>query len=243
MKKNIHAGHRDRMRERFDEVGFRGWSDHEILEYMLYGIQPRVNTNPIAHRLLSANGNSIVRLLKNSEDSAEFLTSIRGVNYKTVAHLRSLKAFIEYYRDKQIKEEPVILTADNMEDYIRTIDFPEDREDMIVLCLTGNLRLKCIANVAEYSGADFATADINRIIQVALSTKAENLILVHNHPSGTGEISPEDINTTIHIQNVLDKYELFLVDHFIVCGDEVISIKIDHEEKMLNILKGGHSNG
>lgn len=242
MGKNIHSGHRDRMRARFDEVGFKGWSDHEILEYMLYGILPRVNTNPIAHRLLSANGNSIVRLLKNSEDNADFLTSIRDVNEKTVIYLRSLKAFIEYYRDRQIKEKSVVLTVDNMESFIRTIDFPDDREDMVMLCLTGNLRLKCIARVTEQSGADFATADIDKLIQIAVRSKADNMILVHNHPSGNGEISPEDVNTTMHVQKMLEAFDLFLVDHFIVCGDDVISIKMDHGEKMLNKLKGGHSN-
>ena len=237
--KNIHSGHRDRMRARFAEGGVSGWSDHEILEYMLYGILPRRNTNTIAHRLLNSSGNSIVRLLKNSEENAELLTSIRDVNEKTVIYLRSLKAFIEYYRDKQIRETRLVLTDDNIFDFIRTIDFPDDKEDMVALCLTGNMLLKCVARVTDMSGSDFATTDIDKLVKVATRAKTDNMILVHNHPSGAGEVSPEDVNTTMRVQKILDTYGMYLIDHFIVCGNEVISIKLAQAE---NLLRGGNKN-
>lgn len=233
--KNIHSGHRDRMRARFDEVGFKGWSDHEILEYMLYGILPRRNTNPIAHRLLNSSGNSIVKLLKNSEDNMEFLTSIRDVNDKTVIYLRSLKAFIEYYRDRQIHDTRIVLTDDNVIDFIRTIEFPDNKEDMVALCLTGNMQLKCIARVTDMSGSDFATADIDKLVRVAARSGTDNMILVHNHPSGAGKVSPEDVNTTLRVQNILDAYGIYLIDHFIVCDNEVISIKMARAEEFIKV--------
>ena len=47
-----HGGHRERMRKRFKESGnFKGFSEHEILEMLLFYIVPRKNTNDIAHEL------------------------------------------------------------------------------------------------------------------------------------------------------------------------------------------------
>lgn len=48
-----HDGHRERMRKRFKESGnFKGFSEHEILEMLLFYIVPRKNTNDIAHELI-----------------------------------------------------------------------------------------------------------------------------------------------------------------------------------------------
>lgn len=51
-----HTGHRQRMRERFKKVGLDGFAIHEILEMLLFPAISRINTNPIAHRLLNTYG-------------------------------------------------------------------------------------------------------------------------------------------------------------------------------------------
>ncbi len=52
----IHKDHRKRMRERFRQNGISSFSEHEILEMLLYSVIPRKNTNPIAHDLLDKFG-------------------------------------------------------------------------------------------------------------------------------------------------------------------------------------------
>ena len=49
---NPHAGHRQRMRERFQKDGLDHFQQHEILELLLFYALPRVNTNAIAHELI-----------------------------------------------------------------------------------------------------------------------------------------------------------------------------------------------
>ena len=51
-----HAGHRQRMRERFLCGGLDGFADHEVLELMLFYAIPQRNVNPLAHRLLERFG-------------------------------------------------------------------------------------------------------------------------------------------------------------------------------------------
>lgn len=51
-KKNIHNGHRDRMRNKYINKGIDVFEQHEILEMLLFYAIPRKNTNDIAHELL-----------------------------------------------------------------------------------------------------------------------------------------------------------------------------------------------
>ena len=52
MSENIHKGHRERMRKKFIQSGFDGFTNHEILELLLFYSRPRIDTNAIAHRLI-----------------------------------------------------------------------------------------------------------------------------------------------------------------------------------------------
>ena len=54
--KNIHDGHRDRMRERFLKSGFEAFAPHEKIEYLLFACNPRGDTNPLAHELIRRFG-------------------------------------------------------------------------------------------------------------------------------------------------------------------------------------------
>ena len=52
----IHAGHRQRMKERFLAGGLDGFSDHEVLELILFYAIPRRDVNELSHRLVERFG-------------------------------------------------------------------------------------------------------------------------------------------------------------------------------------------
>ena len=55
----LHAGHRQRMWDRVlkdSKHSFDGFHDHELLEILLYFVNSRKNTNPIAHSLIDTFG-------------------------------------------------------------------------------------------------------------------------------------------------------------------------------------------
>ena len=53
---SIHAGHRQRLKERFLKDGLDNFEDHQVLELLLfYGI-PQRDTNEIAHELIRKFG-------------------------------------------------------------------------------------------------------------------------------------------------------------------------------------------
>ena len=129
-KENIHKSHRQRMRDKFDEIGFKGWSDYEILEYMLYNVYRQGDTNPVAHRLLNYGMGNIVNVLKSSYNF-DMANNIDNVGENTVRFLRSLKEFIDYYKRKELEYEPIQLKRDNLPDILSYAEFDYSRKILL----------------------------------------------------------------------------------------------------------------
>ena len=61
----------------------------------------------------------------------------------------------------------------------------------------------------------------------ALSAKAVNILLVHNHPSGSCMPSSADMALTNHLKMLLDSLEIRLYDHLIIGGESEYSFVRD----------------
>ena len=94
-ERNLHDGHRDRMREKLlknpDSL-----SDHELLEILLYQFIPRKNTNEIAHNVLQYFG-SMENLIK--ADAKEIL-AIPGIGKNTASGITLFSAICKRYANK-----------------------------------------------------------------------------------------------------------------------------------------------
>ncbi|HMA13411.1 MAG TPA: UPF0758 domain-containing protein, partial [Kiloniellaceae bacterium] len=77
-------GHRERLRERLLERGGASLADHEVLEFLLFGAQPRGDTKPLAKALLARFG-SLARVL--TADPAA-LAQVKGMGTASIAALK-----------------------------------------------------------------------------------------------------------------------------------------------------------
>lgn len=62
------------------------------------------------------------------------------------------------------------------------------------------------------------------VARLALVLNAQAVIFAHNHPSGSPEPSRADINMTARLKTALELFEIRTLDHFIVAGNDVISM-------------------
>ncbi len=214
------------MRAKFNETGFKGWSDYEILEYMLYNVYRQGDTNPIAHRMLEYSADSIVSLMKNAQDF-RMVSDLKDVGETAVLFLRSLKEFVDYYRRQELKFEPKKLVRDNFMEIINIAGFDTGKEDILMICTDSLLNVLCVVNITEDSSHNQATTSAERIVKTATMNGAKYAMIVHNHPNGDSDISAEDISMTMHVDNLLRSVGVELIDHMVVCNNETISIKID----------------
>jgi DNA repair protein RadC len=63
------------------------------------------------------------------------------------------------------------------------------------------------------------------IVRRAFELGAKGIYLVHNHPSGSPTPSKEDIQTTRRVAEIAGALEIVIVDHLIVAGDTITSMR------------------
>ena len=92
-KNNIHAGPRQRMKNRFLANGERAFDDYQLLELLLFYSIPQGDTNPLAHRLLD-HFHSLSAVM---DASVEELTAVEGVGEHTAVLIHLLPQLARRY--------------------------------------------------------------------------------------------------------------------------------------------------
>lgn len=222
-KENMHKGHRQRMRDKFREIGFKGWSEVEVLEYMLYNVYRQGDTNPIAHKLLQYSGQNIVELMRQVND-VNMMDKIPGVGDSTLMFLKSLKEFMDFYHKKELVYTPMKYEIDNILEIIEYIEFDPGRESLVMLCADHQSYIRAIVDLTEYGGALEASTTKSAIAKAVALHKASGVIFIHNHPTGTLLPSYQDVFTTAQVETFLSREHVVILDHVVVSGNSARSI-------------------
>ncbi|MDD3816044.1 MAG: JAB domain-containing protein [Desulfocapsaceae bacterium] len=69
---------------------------------------------------------------------------------------------------------------------------------------------------------DSTTVYPREVVKEALRLNAAKVILAHNHPSGNTDPSPQDIELTIKLKEILKIIDVKVLDHIVV-GDDLTS--------------------
>ena len=216
----IHSGHRERMKQRFRETGFRGFSDINALELLLFYVIPRQDTNPIAHALIERFGSFHGVIDAPYED----LLKVSGVGENTATFLKLIPAVCKrYIQGKQIKQMSYV-TMESMMDFIIPLFSFEMEETLFLICLDSANRITYCEPIVQ-GGLDYVPVEPRKILEVALERRAVKVVLAHNHPSGIAAPSISDVNLTKNIQECLALFNIELLDHFIVAEELCVSMR------------------
>ena len=213
-----HAGHRERMRERFARAGLAGFAPHEALELLLTFAIPRRDVNPLAHQLLSHFG-SLHRVL---EASVEDLQLVPGMGRSAATLVALLLPLFRLYREELAAERGKGGAGDNLPALCQALLMGETVERFYVLALDRQGKLLGHSRIS--SGDDGETAVYPRlIVQALLRFGASACVLAHNHPSGALAPSGADLSLTRALAEMMRPLGITLRDHVIVGGDGVYS--------------------
>ena len=218
-QKELHAGHRERMRERFLREGMDSFHAHEVLEMLLYFGIRRGNTNETAHLLLQEFGSLHGVFCADYEE----LLRIRGIGTQCAYVIRftgDLMRRTERERVSTISLE----TFENRFRYFRAQLSGCREEQLLAVCLDDQLRVQqCIASP---SGTTVQLqVDAQYLVRKILSSRCSRVMLAHNHPAGRAVPSPEDIAANEQFAWMLRFLSIELVDHIIIAGEDGCSLR------------------
>jgi DNA repair protein RadC len=214
------AGHRQRLRERFQNGGADAVPDYELLEMILFRAFPRIDTKPIAKRLLAKFG-SFADVVSAP---AERLKEVDGVGDRAVEELKLIKAAAERLTKGEIKARSALSSWTGVLDYLRLAQGFETREQFRILFLDKKNQL--IADEVQGKGTvDHTPVYVREVVKRALELSASAIILVHNHPSGDPTPSRADIDMTKQIIDASRPLGVTVHDHIIVGRNGHASLK------------------
>ena len=220
MTEQIHAGHREKLRNRFiQEKGFEHFEDHQILELLLFYANTRGDTNPLAHELLCTFG-SLKSVL---EARPEQLMQVKGIGERQAVLLSMVVPLTRVWHRCAMETPERIGNSREAEDYCLSILAGERTERFYVISLNAKCNVLGKRKISEGSLSE-VSAYPRMVMETALNYNAHSVLLCHNHPGGTCAPSPEDISSTIQLQKLLNGVGILVLDHIIVAGDRTYSM-------------------
>lgn len=210
----LHAGHRQRLRDRFRKGGADALPDYELLELILFRALPRRDTKTLAKTLIARFG-SFAEVVTAPEPR---LKEIEGAGDAVVTELKLVRAAALRLTRSEIMQRPALSSWAQVLDYLRAAQGFEHREQFRILFLDKKNHL--IADEVQQQGTiDHTPVYVREVVKRALELSATAIVLVHNHPSGDPTPSRADIDMTKQIVAAAKPLGVAVHDHVIVGRD------------------------
>ena len=209
-EKNIHAGHRERMRKKYLNAGFKAFSAHEVLEFLLFYCNAQGNTNGVAHELINQFGS--LGGVFNAPISE--LVKVKGIGEQS-AFLIKFVSDLMSAEMTQFDNRVSFETSDDMGDYMMHFYQGVGVETTFVMALDQDKKLIQVIKISEGS-FDSVAISVPRITRQLVGCGAAYAAIFHNHPRGAAIPSINDVHTTRKLQMALESVGIEFLDHIIV---------------------------
>ena len=216
----VHDGHRARRKAQFRAHGLDAFADHEALELLLYYAIPRVDTNPVAHRLMERFGSLDGVLAATAEE----LEQVEGVGEHAATLLSLIVPLVRRAHTTSDRRVTVLGSTAQTGAFFCDCFFGVRGEHLYEACLDAKGKLLQCCKVADGS-VDTVNLNLRAIVENALKCSASAVVLSHNHPSGVALPSPDDNATTLMVYDALRTVGVELVDHIIVADNDFVSLR------------------
>ena len=210
---------KDRPREKYVKGGALALTDAELIAILLRTGNPNDSAVELAKELLALSGNSLNNL---SGKSLRELSQVKGIGQAKAISLLSAFEIGNRIRAEKVEQCLQIRSCTDvvnlMQDKIANLDHEE------FWAIYMNHANRILSNIQISKGGITNTpVDTRIVMQQAVLNKATQIILCHNHPSGSVNPSQADIQLTKKMAKAADLMDILLVDHVIIHRDDYYS--------------------
>ncbi len=217
-EKNLHKGHRQRLRELYLKEGIDNFNDHQALELLLFYAIPQRDTNPLSHKLLDEFGS-----LSAVFDAPVSQLKRVGLTENTIALLKLIPDFSRLYNMDRSDYNKKRVEISRLCEYFRPKFIGRTNEVMYLLLLDGKYK-EVYCGIISKGSSNTTDVPISKILEYSVMYNADYIVIAHNHPDGIALPSKADLKTTKMIFDALRLMNKRLIDHIIVCEDDEVSL-------------------
>ena len=209
----------DRPREKYAKNGAVALSNAELIAILLRTGNESESAVELAKRLLSSSDNSLNTL---SGKSLRELSEIKGIGQAKAISLLTAFELGRRIRSEKVELSPHIQNSMDVVNLMQTkIAYLDHEEFWVIYFNNANYILKTVQ--ISKGGISSTEVDTRIVMQEAVILKATQIILCHNHPSGSVKPSRADMTLTEKISKAAKIMDIALVDHIIIHREKYYS--------------------
>lgn len=212
------------MKQLLDKLAARGpasLDDTELLTLLLGDGTDRTSAFTLSERLLEHYGGSLARL---GRETMPRLRMVEGAGQKRAARIIAATELGRRILASQAAETTTLQTSDDVIRLFRPELETLEYEECWAVYLSSSNRIIERQRVSQ-GGVQSTIIDHRLIIKRALELLATQLILVHNHPSGSAQASEQDRMLTAKIADAAALFDIRLLDHVIISRSDSFSFR------------------
>ena len=225
-QKPIHSGHRQRLKDKFISAK-ETFSEHEILELLLFYSIPRKNTNDIAHKLIDTFG-SLSEILKADVNS---LKLVDGLGENSAIFL-NLLGYVNKLTNISSNTNFSLSTISDAKQRIISLFKDANHEIFYVIYLN---KKDLVTKIEKFDSGDKTKVLVNlqELTKSVILNNPTSIIVCHNHFSKYPKPSADDDRLTAKLIYLLNSLKVNFYDHLIVSGEETYSYFYDNRLQLI----------
>ena len=206
----------DKPREKAISHGLSVLTNAELMAIILGSGMQGKSVLTLSREILRDNNNRLPRI--GSMTVEEMSRKYHGIGpAKAVTLLAAFELGTRCQREMAIND-PVITGSRSVYDYLRGQLERLPYEEFHILHLSRANRIM-FDHCVSRGGTSATIVDIKLAMKRAIDNLASGLILVHNHPSGTLQPSPEDDKITRRLKEASAFFDIRVLDHIIISAN------------------------
>jgi DNA repair protein RadC len=220
-------GHRSRILERYEKSGIDAFHDYEILELFLTIIIPRKDVKPLAKELISKY-KTVSGVMSAPQRELEEIDGLAKRSVLLVKFIKDMQGFC--LKEEIVNREFTIKNKNDVAKYL-SFNFGNLHEECLILFLLDSKNAVISAEILAKGSVVNCPVQPRKLFDRALQLKAAGVIIAHNHPAHSLSPSDSDWNLTQKIKTAGETLEIPLLDHVIVSGNNIFSMRENQNNK------------
>ncbi|MDR2420952.1 MAG: DNA repair protein RadC [Oscillospiraceae bacterium] len=205
---------RELPREKLSSLGAEALTDVELLQAVI-GSGGKGND----FKQIAKNLNSVIQKIGAEKLTIDDVKSVKGIGD---AKATVVFAALEFWRRKHAKQtRPIIDAPEKAAEQLNFIR-NKKQEHFVLLTLDGARRL-IKSRVITVGTLTASLVHPREVFAPAIEDRAASIIIAHNHPSGSLDVSAKDREVTKLIREAGELLGIHLDDHIIITGDDFAS--------------------
>ena len=212
------------MKNALDKLVSRGavaLEDEELVTLLVAENQCDDQARGVARSIIAECGGRVSGI---ADIDISRLRMMSGIGKLRAARLKAAIELGGRVAQQQVAQRDVIASDADVVRVMRPIIGALQHEECWVLYLASSGRILERMRVSQ-GGVQATVVDCRLIIKRALELLAVQIVIVHNHPSGSVEPSGQDVALTERVAEAARLFEIRLLDHVIVAQSEHYSFR------------------